>query len=139
MSPSIEASYSIMIPQGCSPPTSASTGGTLPPQASMSAPLKLSLSQTPGIPHSSRETESEFLGALADGIDELKAKLMVDMSAWKDSVGQYEDAEAKRDVNGGGEASAAPVKKAIQGGHVGDDGQDEDEDEEDDEEEDDEE
>lgn len=142
----VEASYSITVPPGCAPPTttasssSPSTSSTatqpVPAQQRITAPLKLSLSHTPGVPHSSRETESEFLGALADSIDELKAKLMVDMSAWKDSVGEFEDKEAKRmGQDGGGEKKGkGGASGEVGGGEMDEEDEDEEDDDEEDEE-----
>lgn len=57
---------------------------------------------TPGSPFSSRETETEYLAALADALDAAKVKLMTDLTAWKDAVGKFEDQGNKRATGGGG-------------------------------------
>lgn len=84
----------------------------------------------------SRETESEYLEALASSVDELKAKLMSDMSAWKDAVGRFEDLEASRLDSGPFQARRDKSRGAQDQGQNGDENGGEEEDEEDEEDED---
>lgn len=80
------------------------------------AALNLPVSQNRGAPLSSMAYQSEYLAALADAVDRLKASLMADMSAWKDSVCKFEDTEAKR-----GQSAASESTPAWSGGNDDDD------------------
>lgn len=121
-SSSVSLQYSIVPPAGSTPPPN------VPAQHSHSVPIQLPLSSRQGAPSSSRESDTVYLSALADAVDEIKGRVMADMSAWKDAVGRYEDAEARR-------AGSRPTQ-TNQANRRGEDAEDDDEeDEEDDEEE----
>ncbi|CAO1631838.1 unnamed protein product [Sympodiomycopsis kandeliae] len=93
---SVHLSYSLMPPFGSPAPVDPKTNTYLNPNSSLTVPLTVPLSSTQGAPSSSRESDTAYLKALGDSIDEMKAQVMAHMSAWKDTVGKFEDMESRR-------------------------------------------
>lgn len=136
--PSVRISYSVSLPEGSQPPRSGpdAWSAPLPSTSSLSTPIQLALSQTPGSPHSSRETEKEYLQALVRAVEEAKEQLMPRMTAWKDSVGKFEDVQAKRLDSGAPRKNKAATGPSTPAMHGANDAEDETSDEQDDESED---